>query len=144
MREFAKRLMAHETKGNKSSGKSVPEAFQVYDRLGPPLATLMGTGGFRALISRSLALASAEVPWLRAVQVKADGSLEGLESLSAQLDQKEFLEGRVVLLAQLLGLLEAFIGPSLTLRLMGDVWPQVQFNDSNFRNGTNNEISKSN
>ena len=82
----------------------------------------MGEGGFRALLARALALAAAEVPWLRAVQVKADGTLAGWEELPAQLDPDEYLEGRVVLLAQLLGLLVAFIGEKLTLRLMREVW----------------------
>ena len=102
----------------------------------------MGNGGFRALLSRALALANAEVPWLRAVHVKADGTLEGLEALHAQLDPAEFLEGRVVLLAQLLGLLVAFIGPSLTLRLVGEIWPQISLNDLDFGNGGKNEKSK--
>ena len=113
MRSFAKRLMAYETSGNKSSETTNPAAFHVCEKLRPQLATLMGNGGFRALLSRALALATAEVPWLRAVHVKADGTLEGLEELHAQLDSAEFFEGRVVLLAQLLGLLVAFIGEIL-------------------------------
>ena len=49
------------------------------------------------------------------MHVKADGSLEGVEEHHAQLDPDELFEGRVVLLAQLLGLLVAFIGENLTL-----------------------------
>jgi len=85
----------------------------------------MGKAGFRALLSRALALANAEVPSLRAVRVNADGSLEGFEELYAQLPPEEFFEGRVVLLAQLLGLLVAFIGENLTLRLVREVWPKL-------------------
>jgi hypothetical protein len=95
----------------------------------------MGNGGFRALLARALALAGAEVAWLRAVHVKADGTLEGLEALHAQLKPADFLEGRVVLLAQLLGLLVAFIGPSLTSRLMGEVWPQLSAENVDFGDG---------
>ena len=137
MRNLAKRLMAYETGGNKSSGTKTPVAFHCCEKLRPHLATLMGDGGFRALLSR--ALADAEVPWLRAVHVKADGSLEGLEELHVQLDLDEFFEGRIVLLTQLLGLLVAFIGENLTLRLVREVWPNVPLDNLDFGNGGTNE-----
>jgi hypothetical protein len=142
MRNCAKRLIACEALGNKSSETKTPAAFQVCEKLHPHLATLVGNGGFRALLSRALALANAEVPWLRAVHVKADGAMEGLEEPHAQLDPDEFFEGRVVLLAQLLGLLVAFIGANLTLRLVREIWPKVPLNDLNFGNGDKNEKTK--
>jgi hypothetical protein len=135
MRDFARRLMAYETARNKSAEAKTPALFHVCEKLRPPLATLMGNTGFRALLSRSLALANEEVPWLRAVQVTADGSLEGLDGLHAHLDDPdEFFEGRVVLLAQLLGLLVAFIGENLTLRLLREVWPKIPLDDLEFDN----------
>jgi hypothetical protein len=85
----------------------------------------MGSGGFRGLLSRALALANAEVKWLRVVHVKADGSLEGLDQLGTQLDADEVFEGGVVLLTRLLELLVAFIGEGLTLRLVTEVWPKL-------------------
>ena len=99
----------------------------------------MGKVGFSALYSRALVLANAEVPWLRAVHVKADGSLGGLDALGAQVNPAEIFEGKVVLLAQLLGLLVAFIGGSLTLRLMREIWPKIPLNDLDFGNGDKNE-----
>src|SRR5579862_4335196 len=102
MRDFAERLITYETEENLSSGITPPAGFLVCERLGPYLTTLMGTAGFRALLSRALALANEEVAWLRAVHVNADGSLEGLEELHSQLDPNEFFEGTLVLLAQLL------------------------------------------
>ncbi len=95
----------------------------------------MGKLGFRALLSRALALAGAEVPWLRAVQVKADDSFEGLSDLRTQVDASELFEGRVVLLAQMLGLLVAFIGEDLTLRLVREVWPKLSLNSADFGKG---------
>ena len=142
MRDFAERLIAHETKGNKSSEVKLPAAFLVFEKLRPQLANLMGSTGFRALLSRSLALASAEVPWLRAVHVKSDGSLEGLEKFEAQIDLDYFLEGRVVLLAALLGLLVAFIGEKLTVQLVRGVWPKLSLNDLDFSKGAKNEKTK--
>jgi hypothetical protein len=131
MRNLAERLIALEARGSKSSETINRAAFHVCEKLRPQLATLMGNGGFRTLLSRALVLATVEVSWLRAVYVKADGSLEGLAELGAQADPEEIAEGRVVLLAQLLGLLVAFIGEGLTLRLARDVWPQLSVNDLN-------------
>ena len=142
MRYFAQRLIAHETKGNKSFEVKLPAAFLVFEKLRPHLANLMGSTGFRALLSRSLALASAEVPWLRAVHVKSDGSLEGLEKFEAQIDPDKFFEGRVVLLAALLGLLVSFIGEKLTLQLVRGVWPKLSLNDLDFSKGVENEKTK--
>ncbi len=102
----------------------------------------MGSVGFRALVSRALALANAEVPWLRVVQVKADGSLQGLSESEAQVDPKELFEGGVVLLAHLLDLLVAFIGENLTLGLMREVWPKISPNDLDFSKGDQNEKNK--
>ena len=129
MRDFAERLIAYETRGNNSSETKPPAVFLVGEKLRPHLASLMGSVGFRALRSRALVLANTEIIWLRAVQVKADGSLEGLEELHAKLDPQEFFEGTVVLVAQLLGLLVAFIGENLTLRMVRDVWPKLSLND---------------
>jgi nicotinic acid phosphoribosyltransferase len=129
MRDFSERLIAHATRGNKSSKTETPAIFLVVEKLRPNLATLLGKLGFRALLSRALALTTSEIAWLRAVHVKADGSLEGLHELEAQLDPEEIAEGTVVLLAQLLGLLVLFIGESLTLRLVRDVWPKLSLDD---------------
>jgi len=129
MRDFAERLIAYETRGNKSSKTKTAAACLVIDKLRPQLATLMGNIGFRALLSRTLALANPEFPWLRAVRVKAEGSLEGLDELGTQVDPDDVFEGCAVLLAQILGLLVAFIGEDLTLRLVREVWPKLSLNN---------------
>jgi hypothetical protein len=84
MRDLAERLIAYEAKGKKPPEATPPMASLVDERLRPHLAALMGSVGFRALLSRALVLANAEIPWLRAVRVKADGSLEGLDELKAR------------------------------------------------------------
>jgi hypothetical protein len=135
MRSIAERLIDYETPGDDSSETANAATFRVTERLRPHLATLMGNAGFRALLARALALGSAEVSWLRTVQVGAGGILEGLETPHARLKPAEFREGRVVVLAQLLGLLVAFIGPGLTSRLMGEIWPQLAVENVDFGNG---------
>jgi hypothetical protein len=142
MRDFARRLIAYETLENKSSGTEIPAAFPVCEKLRLHLATFMGKTGFHTLLSRSLALSAAEVPWLGAVRAQADDSFEGLEELHAQLNPEEFSEGEVVLLAQLLGLLVAFIGEKLTVRLVREVWPRVPLDGLDFDKGDKNEKAK--
>ena len=102
---------------------------RVGEKLRSPLATLMGNTGFHALLSRALALAQAEVPWLQAVHVKADGSFGGLDELEARVHSDEIFPGCVVLLAQLLDLLVVLIGENLTLRLVGEIWPKLSLVD---------------
>jgi len=141
-RYLAERLIAYEMSGNKSSETKTSAAFFVVEKLRPQLVALLGNVGFSALLSRALALANAEVPWLRAVHVKSDGSLEGLAELESQVDLEEIVEGSVVLFAQLLGLLVAFIGDDLTLRLVREVWPKLSINNLDFGKGDKNEKPK--
>jgi hypothetical protein len=138
-RTLAKRLMTYEAPEERSSPTTKSLFFPVSAKLHPYLATLMGRGGFNALHSRALALATTEVRWLSDVHVNADGLLEGLEQAQETLHPDEILEGRIVLLAHLLGLLRAFIGELLTLRLLREVWPKMPLNDLDFGNGGNHE-----
>jgi hypothetical protein len=58
--------------------------------------------------------------------------LKGLEALRGHLDPDEILEGKIALLAQLLGSLVAYLGPSLTWRLLGKIWPKTSMNEADF------------
>ena len=142
MRHFAKRLTVYERSGNSPSETTTPPGFRVCERLRVHLATSVGNAGSRELVLCALLRANAEIPWLGAVQVKADGELEGLEALHAQRNPDELSEGEVVLLAQLLGLLVAFIGESLTLRLVREVWPEIPLDDLDFGKGDKDEKTR--
>jgi hypothetical protein len=134
MRNFAKRLIASETKGANSAQMTTADALNVCERLRPQMVMLMGDGGFRALRSRAVALAAKEVLWLRAVHVKSDGALGGLEDPRPPLSPDALLEGGVAVLAQLLGLLVTFIGEELTLRLVREDWPDAPLDDLDLTN----------
>ena len=121
MRISAERLVAHERSGSASSKSNPTAAFVVIETLGPHFGALMGAAGFRALISRALVLASAEVAWLSELHVKADCSFEGLNELEAQANSEEISNAGLVLLARLLGLLVTFIGEELTLQLLSNI-----------------------
>ena len=125
----------------KSFGTETPAGFPVCEKLRLHLATFLGKTGFHTLLARSLALSTAEVPWLGAVRARADDSLDGLEAPQAQLDPQEFSEGEVVVLSQLLGLLVAFIGEKLTLRLVREIWPDLPLDNWNYDEEDKNEES---
>lgn len=133
MKDFARRLIVCEA-GGKSVRPKTSDTFEVCEKLRPTLAPLMGDGGFRALLSRALALAAAEVDWLGAVHVEPDGALGFVEESLAHLNANERAEGRLVFLAHVLGLLVAFIGENLTVRLMRETWPNARLNNLNLEN----------
>ena len=129
MRYFATRLIAHEAETHETSQTENQTAIDVVQRLRPQLEELMGNTGFRALVSRSLALAEKEVPWLGGARMNADGSLEGFEETEVKVGPKKSFTGGVVMLAWMLGLLGSFIGELLTMRLVLEIWPNLVLND---------------
>jgi hypothetical protein len=126
IRGLAQRLLAYE------GGAGVPSrlaAVRVSKKLSRPFNTLVGTAGFRSLLSRALALGNVEVAFLKAIQVNGDGNLEGFGKVKAQFSNAELAKGEVIFIAHLLGLLVTFIGEDLTLVLIQEVWPKATFGD---------------
>ncbi len=126
--DLAKRLLAYEAVKGESSEPPGPAFFRVYEKLRRHLCALAGVAGFQSLASRALTLARAEAAGPSAVQITADGYLQGSE-LDPQLDGREAGEWEVIFIAQLLGLLVTFIGEALTLQLVLDVWPEAGLDD---------------
>jgi len=125
MCHFAERLIGYEDGGETGVPRGKPDLFPVIHKLGPLLATLLGDTGFHSLLGRALLLASAQAPSLRCLHVTAAGVLEVTDGSEVQADSPEMVEGRVVLVANLLGLLVAFIGEALMLRLVSETWPRL-------------------
>ena len=123
-RELAQRLLAYEAVEGGVANADTQTVCRVCDKLRHPLTTLAGAAGFRSLLARALTLAKRESPVLGAWEVKSDGSLQGLNGEAAQ--------AGAVLIAQLIGLMITFIGESLTLRLLHDVWPDLPGSETNF------------
>jgi hypothetical protein len=124
MREFAERLLADETVTAIPSEAKMLVAFRVCEKLRWSLTTLAGAIGFQSLMLRALTVAKREAPSLRAVEVTAGGSLQDGDA-APNLNNHD--DGGVLLVAHLLGLLFTFIGETLTLRLVHDVWPDASF-----------------
>ena len=125
MRNLAQWLLNHEADAGNPSDVKVRAAFRTCEKLGHHLSKLAGVAGFWSLLSRALTLAKREAPWLAAVELKADGSLEGTGRIETQQDRDDAERGGVVLVAQLLGLLATFIGQNLAMRLVREVWPDA-------------------
>jgi hypothetical protein len=117
IRELVQRLLVYEGAETSPSVENIHAVSRVCDKLRRPFATLAGIAGFRSLLARALTLAKQESPDLTGWEVKSDGSLQGLNG--------EATQSGAVLIANLIGLMVTFIGESLTLRLLHDVWPDV-------------------
>ena len=115
VKEIADQLIAFESASQ--SDADTDATCRVCEKMRRPLITLAGAAGFSSLLQRALALARREAPVLDAVSVEPDGSLKGLEGSAAS--------ATPVLVAHLLGLLITFIGQTLTMRLLHDIWPEM-------------------
>ena len=113
-RELAQRLLAYEEVETTPAMADVHAVSRVCDKLRRSLTALAGVAGFRSLLARALTLAKQESSVFGGWEVKSDGSLEGVNGEAAQ--------SGAVLIAHLIGLMITFIGESLTLRLLHDVW----------------------
>jgi CheY-like chemotaxis protein len=125
LRQCARLILAYESALARATGLKGSRASRVCNQLRGPLSSLTGAGGYNILVSRALVLAGAEVPWLRAVEIKVSGSLEDLDELTTKLDPLTIEEGEVVLVSQLLGVLVSLIGSALTLPLLQTIWPTI-------------------
>jgi hypothetical protein len=132
IQNLARRLIALEAARDPSDGL-VGAAVRACEKLRAPLAKLTGVAGFRSLMTRAMALATAEVPWLDSVPVRADGSLEGFDAARLHQGAVPGGEAGVVVVAQLLGLLVTFIGEPLTRQLVRDAWPDAATDETNGR-----------
>jgi hypothetical protein len=126
-RDLAQRLLVYENGAGKTSEPTEFSVVRVCERLRQPLITVAGVAGFRSLLSRALTLAKAEAPSLSAVQVVADGSLQGLDTLRPQVGADQAREAGVILITQLLGLLVRVVGEAITLQLTSEILPDFRF-----------------
>jgi hypothetical protein len=104
MIDWARCLLAYETVAGKNPFQPQAATFLVYEKLRGQLRAPMGADGFQAFATRALMLAESEAPGLSALQVTADGGLEGLGELEQQADVVDFGEIGLIFIAQLLGL----------------------------------------
>jgi hypothetical protein len=136
-RDLAQRLLIYEADGCNTPEPGQSATLRVYEKLRRRLSELAGTAGFQSLASRALTLARSEYPSLGAVRVAANGNLEGMSTIEPPINMEKdrVHEVGVILISRLLGLLLIFLGESLTMNLVRDVWPDVALDDGNPQNG---------
>lgn len=144
MRDLAQRLLTYEAFPVSPSEPPEPATVRVYERLRRSLGEFAGVTGFQSLASRALARARTEVPELGAVQVAADGALQGFGEMEHRLDMDkvhagEFPAGEagIVLIAAVIHLLQVLLGEASTNRLLRVTWPGADFDDCSSKNGRN-------
>lgn len=128
LRCFARNIIHHEAEVNPTSPTRRATVLPVLERLRPLLVIYMGIAGYKALIFRALVLAREEVPWLCDVNITADAGLTDHSEFSER-QNHEMAGGGEALLAHLIGLLVAFIGEVMMLRLVHEVWPDLPNED---------------
>ena len=133
MRDLAHCLLNYEAIASKASEPVEYATLRVYEKLRQSLSESVGVAGFYSLASRALALAKPEAPSLNAARISGDGALQGLGEIETQIgvDMDVAGEGRIILIARLLGLLQIFLGEALTLRLLRNSWPGEAFDERN-------------
>jgi hypothetical protein len=130
VRQFAERLLALEAAANAQRSQPASFRFSVCERLRVTLATFAGKAGFRALASRSLILAKAQAPRLASLKIDSEGCVEGFDLTQPPLSEEELAAGEIVFVACMVHLLRTFLGESLMLRLIHDVWPEASFTNT--------------
>jgi hypothetical protein len=136
MRDLTQRLLTYEASAGNTSESMESTILRVYEKLRGNLCPLAGEAGFYSLASRALTLARSESPSLSAVQVAADGNLQGMSAIEPLTNVKTeaVYEGGVTLISRLLGLLLIFLGEALTMNLVRDAWPDAVLDDANPQN----------
>lgn len=119
---LARRLLAFEAGHDDAAEARGDVVVRVIEELRLRLIKFAGMDGFRALLTRALTLAKAEVPALSKVRVGVDGSLEAFVGIERS---DEVVQAGTVLVAHVLQLLVTFIGEPLTLHLIRDTWPNA-------------------
>lgn len=137
IRDLAGKFLACDAMTGKCSEPLEPATLRVYEKLHQSLGLVVGTAAFRSLACRALLLAREEVPSMGAVQIAADGSLQGLSEvmLRGEPGSKSVNDGGVVLIGHLLSLLLVFLGEALTLSLLRNAWPDASFDARDAENG---------
>ena len=125
----ARRLVIGEEGDEQSSKQMAERAANACRKLSHHLARLLGKLGVELLLERSVALASAEVPWLatasRGPVAQEDRVVSALQVALEPHEPEAIAEAFVAVLSALVELLERLIGEGLVERLLNEVWPAV-------------------
>jgi hypothetical protein len=129
-REFAERLLAYETALDRTLETGGSDTCLVCEKLRRSLDDLLGPDAYSSIAARALDSARLEAPVLTSVEIREDGSIEGLSG--------EARRANSTLIAHLIGLMDTFIGETVTLWLLDDIWPTLRGSKVDARQQTSN------
>jgi hypothetical protein len=127
---LAEQLAAYEFVANGASAKVSSPGSIVCEKLRTQLSMLMGNAGFGALFARAIALTKAEFPSMSELEINPSGMIVDLDPVELKANLPELSRVSVRVLAELLGLLVAFIGEPLVLGLVQEIWPKFALRGS--------------
>jgi hypothetical protein len=114
MKELAQKLLAWEGHNGSDSNLGANAPVRVIEKLRTLLTRFAGPDGFAALLRRATVLSGMDESSASAYKIGKDASTS-FDGLSE--------ESILTLTANLLDLMSTFIGKSLTLTLLSEVWP---------------------
>jgi len=130
-RDLAQQLLDHERGQRDTPVELVPAMDGAFQRLHEHMLNLIGQEGFQALLARAAHLTRAEAGWIESITIQT-GPVLTLNGLAERIESEgaaEVIDGLVLLLANLIGLLCTFIGEPLTMLLIRRIWPEVPLED---------------
>jgi hypothetical protein len=131
LRQLAESVLTRTEGARADSTLLGPAARRAYQHLAHLLTPIIGQAGTTALTVRAVHLARREHAWLTPVE-NLEQTDEVFEYVAASLERQDpdvALKAGAAVLATLAELLVAFIGESLTMRLLRKAWPDA-FSDA--------------
>jgi DNA-binding response OmpR family regulator len=125
---LSRQMLDYESGGGNNGASMEPAVLGVSLKLRDALSGFLGEEGFRSIMSRALTLARSEVEWLSLVTVTPTGNFEGLTSAEESVNSRDIAYGQNILVAQILGILIAFVGETMTHTLLQEKWPEIATN----------------
>jgi hypothetical protein len=124
--ELARKIVAAEVRNPSSPALVAAAAVRICEKLTECLAGIVGQGGVRTLLDRSLTLTRSAYPWLPSPDTSSEGARWApLHDRLAERDAALALEACTTLLTSFIALFGRLIGDALVSRLLHDIWPDV-------------------
>jgi hypothetical protein len=115
LEKLSRLIVEHELATSDEASKSAALCFQ---KLRAHISRVMGVTGYRALLTRSLHLATKKNSFFSDLDISELGELRGFAESEHQVATVELL------LVTFFELLKGFIGETLLMSLLSDIWPE--------------------
>ncbi len=126
--EIASAILDYERGILTDADASLAATAHVFLKLQSYLTKRLGAGGYRSVVNRAVSVSKAQVPLLSPIHVEDNGALDGFDDCLIAPGSAKESEGYVVLISNFLALMDTFLGPDMSLRLLGSIWPDVAVN----------------